>query len=64
MKIAVDGLAGSDAADFFDEHVRQMRSITPPEGGHALDAEYRQAGSTACMRRWKADMQGRQWWSV
>ncbi|MFD5148492.1 GNAT family N-acetyltransferase [Streptomyces sp. NPDC058401] len=39
MKIMVDDLSGSEIAGFLDEHVRQMRSITPVESKHALDLE-------------------------
>ncbi|WP_438296032.1 GNAT family N-acetyltransferase [Streptomyces sp. HUAS TT7] len=39
MKIAVDDLSGPEIADFLDEHVRQMQSITPPESKHALDLD-------------------------
>lgn len=37
MKIEVDDLTGPEIAGFLDEHVQQMRSITPPESKHALD---------------------------
>ena len=47
MKIVVDDLSGSDIAGFLDEHVQQMRSITPPESVHALDLdELRRPGVT------------------
>ncbi|RIQ10819.1 GNAT family N-acetyltransferase [Jiangella rhizosphaerae] len=39
MKIAVDDLAGPEIAAFLDEHVQEMRSITPPESKHALDLD-------------------------
>ena len=39
MKIAVDDLCGPAIAGFLDEHVRQMRAITPPESKHALDLD-------------------------
>ncbi|MEU9236433.1 GNAT family N-acetyltransferase [Streptomyces subrutilus] len=39
MKIVVDDLSGPEIAGFLDEHVRQMRSITPPESKHALDLD-------------------------
>ncbi len=39
MKIVVDDLSGPEIAEFLDEHVRQMRSITPPESKHALDLD-------------------------
>ena len=39
MRIVVDDLSGPRIAAFLDEHVQQMRSITPPEGKHALDLD-------------------------
>ncbi|WP_116952952.1 GNAT family N-acetyltransferase [Jiangella endophytica] len=39
MRIAVDDLAGPEIAAFLEEHVREMRSITPPESKHALDLD-------------------------
>ncbi|MFG2212795.1 GNAT family N-acetyltransferase [Streptomyces sp. NPDC048638] len=37
MKIVVDDLSGPEIARFLDEHVQQMRSLTPVESKHALD---------------------------
>lgn len=39
MNIVVDDLSGPQIAEFLDEHVRQMRSITPLESKHALDLD-------------------------
>lgn len=39
MRIVVDDLSGPEIAEFLDEHVRQMRSITPLESKHALDLD-------------------------
>ncbi|GAA0957169.1 GNAT family N-acetyltransferase [Virgisporangium aurantiacum] len=39
MRIVVDDLSGPAIADFLADHVRQMRSITPEEGKHALDLD-------------------------
>ncbi|MFF3210615.1 GNAT family N-acetyltransferase [Streptomyces sp. NPDC002886] len=39
MKIVVDDLSGPEIAVFLDEHVQQMRSITPLESKHALDLD-------------------------
>ncbi|WP_171165879.1 GNAT family N-acetyltransferase [Streptomyces sp. I05A-00742] len=39
MKIVVDDLSGRQIAEFLDEHVQEMRSITPPESKHALDLD-------------------------
>jgi putative acetyltransferase len=37
VKIVVDDLSGPQIARFLDEHVQEMRSITPLESKHALD---------------------------
>jgi putative acetyltransferase len=39
MKIVVDDLSGPEIARFLDDHVQEMRSITPPESKHALDLD-------------------------
>jgi putative acetyltransferase len=39
MKIIVDDLSGPEIAEFLDEHVQEMRSITPLESKHALDLD-------------------------
>ncbi|MFD7923091.1 GNAT family N-acetyltransferase [Streptomyces sp. NPDC059740] len=39
MEIVVDDLSGRAIAAFLDEHVRQMRTTTPPESKHALDLD-------------------------
>ncbi|XVQ14696.1 GNAT family N-acetyltransferase [Spirillospora sp. CA-255316] len=39
MEIVVDDLSGPEIAAFLDEHVREMRSITPLESKHALDLD-------------------------
>ena len=39
VKIVADDLSGPEIARFLDEHVQQMRSITPPESKHALDLD-------------------------
>ncbi|MGI5399253.1 GNAT family N-acetyltransferase [Streptomyces sp. CA-135486] len=39
MKIVVDDLSNPDIAGFLNEHVQQMRSITPLESKHALDLD-------------------------
>ena len=47
MRIVVDDLSGSQISEFLDEHVQQMRSITPLESKHALDLDsLRQPGIT------------------
>jgi putative acetyltransferase len=39
VKIVVDDLSGPQIARFLEEHVREMRSITPPEHAYALDLD-------------------------
>jgi putative acetyltransferase len=39
VKIVVDDLSGPEIAAFLEEHVREMRSITPLESKHALDLD-------------------------
>ncbi|OWY69910.1 GNAT family N-acetyltransferase [cyanobacterium TDX16] len=37
MEIKVDDLSGSEIAEFLEEHIREMKSVSPPESKHALD---------------------------
>ncbi|GAA4183939.1 GNAT family N-acetyltransferase [Streptosporangium oxazolinicum] len=39
MKIVLDDLSGPEIAGFLEEHVQEMRSITPLESKHALDLD-------------------------
>jgi putative acetyltransferase len=39
MRIEIDDLHGREIAEFLEEHIREMRSISPPESKHALDLE-------------------------
>jgi putative acetyltransferase len=39
VEIVVDDLSGPEIAAFLDEHVQQMRSITPVESKYALDLD-------------------------
>ncbi|MFC4120006.1 GNAT family N-acetyltransferase [Nonomuraea zeae] len=39
MNIVVDDLSGPEIAEFLNEHLQEMRSITPPESVHALDLD-------------------------
>src|SRR5919197_1161056 len=39
MNIIVDDLSGPQIAEFLEEHVQEMRSITPLESKHALDLD-------------------------
>jgi putative acetyltransferase len=37
MRITVDDLSGPEIAAFLEEHLADMRSVSPPESVHALD---------------------------
>lgn len=37
MKIRVDDLTGAEIAELLEQHIRDMRAISPPESKHALD---------------------------
>jgi len=39
MDIVVDDLSGPEIAAFLEDHVREMRSLTPLESKHALDLD-------------------------
>ncbi|HWO76672.1 MAG TPA: GNAT family N-acetyltransferase [Bacillus sp. (in: firmicutes)] len=39
MEIKVDDLTGSEVAELLNEHLTNMRMISPPESVHALDLE-------------------------
>ena len=39
MEIVVDDLSGPEIAKFLDEHIQEMRAVTPPESKHALDLD-------------------------
>ncbi len=39
LQILVDDLAGPEIAEFLAEHIRDMRSVSPPESKHALDLD-------------------------
>lgn len=39
MKIIVDDLSGETIAAFLQEHIHDMRAVSPPESKHALDLD-------------------------
>jgi putative acetyltransferase len=39
MEIKVDDLSGPEIAEFLEEHIKDMKSVSPPESKHALDIE-------------------------
>lgn len=47
MQIVIDDLTGPEIAAFLEEHIRDMRAVSPPESKHALDlAGLRRPGIT------------------
>jgi putative acetyltransferase len=39
MKIIKDDLTGREIAEFLEEHITEMRAVSPPESKHALDLD-------------------------
>jgi putative acetyltransferase len=39
LDIRIDDLTSVEIADFLEQHVRDMKSVSPPESKHALDLE-------------------------
>lgn len=39
MEIKIDDLSGSEIAEFLEEHIKEMKCVSPPESKHALDLE-------------------------
>lgn len=39
FEISTDDLTGPEIAAFLEEHIRDMKSVSPPESKHALDLE-------------------------
>jgi putative acetyltransferase len=39
MKIIIDDLLGPEIAEFLQDHIREMKSVSPPESKHALDLD-------------------------
>lgn len=39
MEIKIDDLTDSRVSDFLEEHINDMKSVSPPESKHALDLE-------------------------
>ena len=55
MKIVVDDLTGPEIAAFLDEHVRQMRAITPLESKYALDLDALRGPEITFWSAWDGD---------
>lgn len=39
MKIKVDDLTGTEIAELLEQHIRDMKAVSPPESKHALDLD-------------------------
>lgn len=39
VEIRLDDLSGVEIADFLEEHIKEMKAVSPPESKHALDLE-------------------------
>jgi putative acetyltransferase len=39
IRISVDDLSGTEIAEFIEEHIQEMKAVSPPESKHALDLE-------------------------
>jgi len=39
MRITVDDLSEKEIAEFLEEHINEMKGVSPPESKHALDLE-------------------------
>ena len=39
LKVVVDDLSGPEIAEFLEDHIRDMKSVSPPESKHALDLD-------------------------
>jgi putative acetyltransferase len=55
VKIVVDDLSGPEIAEFLDQHVQQMRSITPLESKHALDLDSLRKPDITFWTVWEGD---------
>jgi putative acetyltransferase len=55
VKIVVDDLSSPEIAEFLDEHVQEMRLITPLESKHALDLDGLRAPDVTFWSVWDGD---------
>lgn len=56
MKIVVDDLSDPRIAEFLEEHLAEMRSITPLESKHALDLDALRAPEITFWSVWDGDL--------
>ncbi|GAA5482742.1 GNAT family N-acetyltransferase [Haloferula sargassicola] len=56
MEIIVDDLSGPEIAAFLEEHIRDMRAVSPPESKHALDLEGLRTAEITFWTLWHDEM--------
>lgn len=56
MRIIVDDLNGPEIAGFLEDHIRDMKSVSPPESKHALDLEGLRRPEITFWTVWDADV--------
>ncbi|MCU0491444.1 MAG: GNAT family N-acetyltransferase [Chloroflexaceae bacterium] len=56
FQIKIDDLTGPEIAAFLEEHIRDMRAISPPESKHALDLEGLRKPEITFWTVWQGDM--------
>ena len=52
MDIRIDDLCGLEIARFLDQHIQDMKSVSPPESKHALDIESLKAADVIFWTVW------------
>ncbi len=55
MLIRIDDLCGPEIADFLEEHIKDMKSISPPESKHALDIKGLKKPDITFWTMWEQD---------
>lgn len=56
MEIREDDLTGAEIARFLEEHIEEMRAVTPPESKHALDLDSLRAADITFWTVWDEGM--------
>ena len=54
MDIRIDDLSGPDVARLLEEHLEEMRSVSPPQSTHALDLEGLRLPEITFWTAWKS----------
>ena len=55
MKIVIDDLSSKKIRDFLDDHINDMKSVSPPESKHALDLNDLKAPDITFWSVWDGD---------